>query len=152
MATLPIEFGVITSGYGERINPITKRKEFHRGIDIGVAGNPSNIPVLCTKSGIVKWFDLTRVYNPETKKGSFGVVVYVLMADGWFAIYPHLNSINGKLIQVGAFLKEGSQIGIMGSTGLSTEKHLHYQEGLTMGGVGETREPLDIINGYLHKV
>lgn len=143
----PIEGGVITSGYGWRINPITQKREFHSGIDIGVAGNPRDIPVYVTKPGVIKWIDKTRVFNPETGAGSFGVVVYVLMKDGWYAIYPHQDSLLISTM-VGVIVDAGTKLGIMGKTGLSTEVHLHYQERTSMAANGKSREPIDIINLY----
>lgn len=147
MAEKPVLFGVITSGYGERV--LHGVKEFHRGIDIGVAGNPTTTPIFVTKAGIVKWVDRTRVYDKKTGKGSFGNVVYILMADGWFAIYPHMEAIFNN-IEVGNYLKEGTQIGIMGNTGFSFGIHLHYEERDSMASSGKSRCPQDIIDLYLN--
>jgi len=143
----PIENGVITSWYGERISPITQKKEYHKGIDISTIGNHDNIPVLIAKAGVVTWIDKTRLYDPDTGKGSFGMVVYVQLPDKWYCIYPHMESIVTTL-KIGDKVEVGQQIGIMGNTGLSVGKHLHYQEGMTMGGNGQTRQPVDIIALY----
>lgn len=145
MATKPVERGVITSGYGNRV--LNGNKEFHTGVDIGVVGNPLDTPVVFAKDGKIAWMDKTREYNKVTRRGSFGMVVYVRMADDYVAIYPHLNSIDESLF-IGKEVKEGEQVGIMGNTGFSFGVHLHYEErvGLSPGG---SREPKDIIALYV---
>ncbi len=143
----PITDGIITSGYGERISPITGKKEFHAGLDISVVGNSTNIPVLVAKSGVIKWVDHTRVYDPKTGQGSFGMVVYVLMPDGFYSIYPHMDSISISAM-IGVIVEAGTQIGVMGNTGLSKGRHLHYQERTTLDTSGKSRNPLDISDLY----
>ena len=135
----PVQGGVITQGYGN--NRIYEKLPFHAGIDIGVNNNPTDIPVYCCKSGKIIY--INRV---EAQGGGFGLVVYILLPDGYYSIYAHLQSINSELgnntdIQVGNF------IGIMGTTGNSTGIHLHYEERLHMTP-GFSRQPTDIINLY----
>ena len=145
MATKPVEKGVITSGYGNRV--LNGNKEFHPGIDIGVVGNPLDTPVVFAKDGKIAWMDTTHpVYDKKTGRGSFGNVVYVRMADDYVSIYPHLKSVDASLF-VGKEVKEGEIVGIMGNTGISIGVHLHYEErvGLSPGG---SREPKDIIALY----
>jgi len=144
MATKPIRRGVITSGFGERI--LQGNREFHPGIDISVVGVPDNIPVYAAKNGKVKYFnnDISAGVNAG---GGFGRVVYLRLADGWFAIYPHLSLINGDL-HINDQVKEGDFIGIMGNTGHSLGRHLHYEERpqLSPGGA---RMPQDIYDLYV---
>ena len=140
MATKPILAGVITEGYN--INPNDKTKPIHAGIDIGVRGNPVNVPVYAAKSGQIIVIDYTRVYDPISKKGSFGCIVYVLGIDGYYSIYAHLNVINFDLRRYD-HIEAGTFIGIMGTTGISTDVHLHYEERTTLY-VGNSRNPSDI--------
>jgi murein DD-endopeptidase MepM/ murein hydrolase activator NlpD len=141
----PIELGVITSGFGERL--LNGKKDFHFGIDIAVVGNPPNIPIFAAKDGIIKWVDKTRVYSPKTGEGSFGCVVYVLGQDGWYSMYPHMDSIDTSSM-IGVYVKAGTKLGIMGNTGYSFGQHLHYQERKTMDKSGESRNPIDIVELY----
>lgn len=135
MATKPITRGIITSPYGERI--LKGQKQFHPGIDIGVAGNPTNEPVVAAKPGKISWIN-----EDPAKGGGFGKVVYVQLADGWFSVYPHMSSIVSGL-KIGQAISEGQQLGIMGKTGYSFGVHLHYEERRTMAA-GSSREPKDI--------
>ena len=138
MATKPLK-GHITSGYGKRINPITKKSEFHPGIDIAPLSR-SNEPVVCAKKGKIAYIDTEG-------KGSFGKVVYVVMPDKWYAVYPHLQAIN-KNIHIGDSVEEGVFIGLCGNTGLSAGIHLHYEERNAMGVNSLKRSPDDIIALY----
>ena len=115
MPTIPIEKGVITSGYGERI--LHGIKEFHPGIDIGVPGNPTNVKVVAAYPGRVVVIKYSY---------SFGNVVYVRRTDKMLCIYPHLAFFNPAL-KVGDQLNEGDYIGIMGNTGHSFGEHLHFE-------------------------
>jgi murein DD-endopeptidase MepM/ murein hydrolase activator NlpD len=139
MITKPVERGIITSPYGQRV--LNDQPQFHPGIDIGVVGNPTNEPVVAAKSGKIAWIN----ENPATG-GGFGKVVYVQLADGWYSIYPHMSSIEETLF-VGKEIKSGDRMGIMGNTGYSFGIHLHYEERRTMAA-GSSREPLDIIALY----
>jgi murein DD-endopeptidase MepM/ murein hydrolase activator NlpD len=145
MPTKPIKQGVITSPYGNRIR--NGVKEFHPGIDIGVNGNPVNVPVHCAKQGVIAYIDNDHpVYDPITKKGSFGRVVYVKLSDNWYSIYPHMSLINYDL-KAGQSIMENDFIGIMGNTGISAGLHIHYEERTGLGP-GGSRCPQDIIDLY----
>lgn len=143
MAVKPIRNGVITSGFGQRV--LNGNTEFHAGIDIAVNGNPTNIPVYFAKPGKISYIN-NDISKGQQAGGGFGRVVYVQMADGWYAVYPHLNLINGDL-KIGDQVKENDFCGIMGDTGYSFGLHLHYEERPTMGA-GNAREPEDVINLY----
>ena len=119
MATRPIINGKITSGYGMRQSPFNaKIQEFHPGLDIAPI-NHTNEPVLCAKEGKIAYID-------NAGKGSFGLVVYVVLFDKWYCVYPHLQQIS-KDLQTGSLIKEGEYIGLCGNTGLSAGIHLHYE-------------------------
>lgn len=134
----PVKNGRITCGYVDRKNPFNpKENQFHRGLDFG-ANEDDNI--YCAKPGKVAWIDTTRVYDAATKKGSFGVVVYIQTQDNWYSVYAHLESISADL-RIGKFINEGDVIGKMGNTGRSAGKHLHYEERDNMSGKSNSREP-----------
>ncbi len=104
-------FGMITSPYGWRVNPITHRKEFHAGVDIGA---PEGTPVFSAISGVVTyagWY------------GGYGNMVQIFNGR-MLTRYGHLSKID---CYVGEHVKQGMLIGRIGSTGLSTGPHLHFE-------------------------
>jgi len=104
-------FGEITSPYGWRINPITHKKEFHAGVDIGA---PEGTPVFSAISGMVTyagWY------------GGYGNMIQIFNGH-MLTRYGHLSKID---CYVGEHVKQGMLIGRIGSTGLSTGPHLHFE-------------------------
>ena len=104
-------FGEITSPYGWRINPITHKKEFHTGVDIGA---PEGTPVFSAISGVVTyagWY------------GGYGNMIQVFNGR-MLTRYGHLSKID---CYVGEHVKQGMLIGRIGSTGFSTGPHLHFE-------------------------
>jgi len=104
--------GYISSRYGWRIHPITGRKDFHHGVDIRA---PAGTPVRATADGVV-------VYAGRTKlNGNFVIIGH---GYGYTTLYAHLKKYK---VKVGQKVKRGEIIGYVGSTGLSTGPHLHYE-------------------------
>ncbi len=102
---------MITSSFGERINPILSVTEFHNGIDISSEeGN-----------GAVAVAD-GRVIEVRTSKTLGNFMVYETV-NGYKITYAHLKSVNKS---VGDLVKQGEVIAFTGNTGLSTGPHLHY--------------------------
>jgi len=104
--------GRVTAGYGMRIHPILKKKEFHRGIDIA---NLRGTPIYATAYGKIRsagW------------KGGYGNSVLIDHGYGYSTMYGHLRSI---VVRRGQYVRRGQIIGYMGSSGLSTGPHLHYE-------------------------
>ena len=108
----PIQKYYITSGYGVRKDPYTKRKAFHKGIDLGAAWG-SNI--LSTASGIITYVG---------RYGSYGNSVFIDHGYGIQTKYAHLSKI---LVKKGEKVDLGQIIGKIGNSGRSTGKHLHYE-------------------------
>ncbi|MCL2166690.1 MAG: peptidoglycan DD-metalloendopeptidase family protein [Clostridiales bacterium] len=102
----------ITSEYGYRFHPIYKVNRFHTGIDIGA---PREAKVIAADSG--------RVIMATTY-GGFGKTVIIDHGGGVATQYSHLNSIN---VSQGAMVYKGDKVGGVGTTGLSTGNHLHFQ-------------------------
>jgi murein DD-endopeptidase MepM/ murein hydrolase activator NlpD len=114
----------ISSGYGNRISPVTGKQEFHAGVDIPM---PPNTPLFSVVDG-----KIVAVKNDDIN----GNYVTVRGANGTEYSYSHLNSAN---VTVGQEVKRGDLIGKSGNTGRSTGPHLHF-------GVrekGKHREPLE---------
>ena len=108
----PVERYWITSGFGIRIDPITKKYARHGGLDFG---GPSGSPILSTGEGKV-------VYAGW--RGRYGRLVEVDHGLGLRTRYGHLREI---LVEKGEPVGRGTPLGIMGSSGRSTGRHLHYE-------------------------
>jgi murein DD-endopeptidase MepM/ murein hydrolase activator NlpD len=102
----------ISSYFGIRINPITKRKDFHLGIDIPVK---IGTPVFSTADGLVINTKYDSVYGNK---------VTIKHNDIYKTIYGHLNNIT---VKEGEKIKKGYIIGASGNTGRSSGPHLHYE-------------------------
>lgn len=104
--------GMITSGFGFRIHPITGKQDYHTGVDIGAtAGTAIHTPF----DGRVVTVGVDYAY------GNFVVVDH---GDGLMTYYSHCQSIVVKLGQV---VKKGQTVAKVGNTGLSTGPHLHFE-------------------------
>jgi murein DD-endopeptidase MepM/ murein hydrolase activator NlpD len=103
----------ISSGYGTRIDPFTKRPATHLGIDIACA---QGTPILAANGGYV-----TR--SEDTGPYSYGEVIFILHSDGMTTLYAHCSK---RVVKKGDTVQQGQIIGYVGSTGRSTGPHLHY--------------------------
>ncbi len=102
----------ITSPYGYRIHPVLKTKRLHTGIDLGV---PYGKNVLASNSGKV----ILAKYN-----GSYGYCVIIDHGGGMSSLYAHLSSFS---VKVGDTVATGQKIAQIGTSGLSTGPHLHFE-------------------------
>lgn len=113
----------ISSPYGYRIHPILGYSKFHSGIDIPA---PIGTPIVAAKSGTVIMAKLMSGY---------GNVVMVDHGET-VTVYAHCSAVN---VNVGDSVKEGDVVAFIGSTGLSTGPHLHFEvrvNGATVNPVG----------------
>ena len=102
----------ITSGWGRRWHPILKTMRMHYGTDFdGDRGSP----VWAAHQGVVE----TATYMKD-----FGRVVVLNHGDGFSTLYAHLNKIR---VKYGETVRQGQRIGDVGSSGLSTGPHLHFE-------------------------
>lgn len=104
--------GPITSSFGWRTNPISGHKEYHPGIDIGVA---YGTPIKAADSGTViaaTWYT------------GYGNVIIIDHGKGVSTLYAHQSSL---AVGSGAHVSRGQTIGYVGSTGYSTGPHLHFE-------------------------
>ncbi len=108
----PLEDYRITSRFGVRTDPITGRRAKHGGLDFGAA---SNSTVGATAPG--------RVTAAEWR-GAYGRLVEIDHGLGFTTRYAHLSR---TLVRVGDIVAPGDPVGIIGSTGRSTGRHLHYE-------------------------
>jgi hypothetical protein len=104
--------GNITSGYGPRKAPTAGASTFHRGVDIA---NAMGTPIGSAADGKVIF---------AGPNGSFGNHVKVQHGGGYVTTYSHLSRIDAKR---GTSVVAGQRIGSMGTTGVSTGTHLHFE-------------------------
>ncbi len=102
-----------SSGFGWRIHPWYKIKIFHPGIDFAA---PIGTEVYATGDGVVE--------KTESSFHGYGMSIIIDHGFGYKTRYAHLSAF--KVVQ-GQKVKRGDIIGLVGSTGLSTGPHLHYE-------------------------
>lgn len=104
----------LTSGFGWRTHPVYGTRRYHKGTDVGGAGI-NGTPIGAAKSGIVT----TSKYS-----SSYGNYVVVSHSDGYQTLYAHMRS---RAVKVNDVVKQGQTLGYVGTTGVSTGPHLHYE-------------------------
>ncbi|MBI1910446.1 MAG: peptidoglycan DD-metalloendopeptidase family protein [Deltaproteobacteria bacterium] len=116
----PLRFRRITSYFSKgRFHPILKRYRPHHGIDYGA---PTGTPIESAGSGVVRFAGW---------KGGYGNYIEIRHNNGYTTAYGHLSRM-GKGIRTGSKISQGDVIGYVGSTGISTGPHLHYE--VKLGG------------------
>ena len=110
--TTPIAGGRITSGYGSRFHPILGYTRFHQGVDYGAS---YGTPVHAVTDGLVAF---------TGRHGGYGNHIRLNHSSNLGSSYSHLSRI---LVSPGSRVSQGQVIGYVGSTGLSTGPHLHFE-------------------------
>ncbi|MFM7396075.1 MAG: M23 family metallopeptidase [Gammaproteobacteria bacterium] len=108
----PVERGFMSSGFGNRQDPVSGEFSFHRGVDF--AGNAGDL-VIAVGAGVVTFAG----YRPD-----YGYVVDVTHGDGYVTRYAHNSEV---LVRQGDTVSRGQRLAIMGSTGRSTGPHVHFE-------------------------
>jgi len=108
----PSEGGSLSSHYGQRNDPFTGRKAFHKGVDIA---NRYGAPVLASSRGVVVYAGHHRDY---------GYMVEVEHGYGYRTRYAHMSSV---VVKPGDEVSDNQMIGRIGSSGRSTGPHLHFE-------------------------
>lgn len=117
---LPADQFVLTSPFGSRISPFTRTTETHKGLDLSA---PAGTPVYATADGVVSFAGRYPI-RESIAWWRFGNVVVINHADRFITIFGHLESIK---VRSGQQVKQGEPIATVGSTGWSTNSHLHYE-------------------------
>lgn len=105
--------GVISSGFGWRIHPVTGERKLHKGVDFAA---PTGTPIFAAADGIVTaagWTD-----------DGYGNIVELRHDDGSVTLYAHANSV---YVSRGQTVQKGTAIAEVGTTGRSTGPHLHFE-------------------------
>lgn len=118
--------------YGMRMHPILKYKRMHKGIDL-VA--PKGTPILATANG--------KVVKAAYSVG-YGKMVVIDHGNGVETVYAHLKKLN---VEKGQAVSRGEQIAELGSTGMSTGPHLHYEIRIE----GAKIDPLTMVEGVTNE-
>ncbi len=108
----PIEGGEVVSAYGPRLHPILGIVRLHKGVDIDGA---MGAPMRSSADGVV-------VLAGE--RGGYGLTVVIDHGNQLSTLYAHMSSLS---VAPGTVVKMGDVIGAVGSTGLSTGPHCHYE-------------------------
>jgi len=117
--TMPVHGAVVTQPFGcteFTLEPFTMAcpsRHIHTGLDLAAA---SGTPIYAAADG--------RVQVINSGAGGYGLHVQLTHAGGLFTLYGHLSSAE---VGDGQLIKAGSEIGRMGSTGMSTGSHLHFE-------------------------
>ncbi len=109
----PMNYNRVSSSYGNRLNPITKKYLLHKGIDLTCNKGE---PIVSTADGVV---EIVR----SSKKG-YGNFLTVRHSFGFISSYAHLQKFKVKR---GQFVRKGETIATCGNSGYSTGPHLHYE-------------------------
>jgi murein DD-endopeptidase MepM/ murein hydrolase activator NlpD len=110
----PVAFRRISSRFGGRYHPILGRWRSHQGVDYSAA---PGTPVRATSDGLV---------TKAGRDGGYGNLVELRHVNGIRTRYGHLSGFAAG-VRVGERVRQGATIGYVGSTGLSTGPHLHYE-------------------------
>jgi murein DD-endopeptidase MepM/ murein hydrolase activator NlpD len=124
----PLQFRRLASGFGGRTHPVLGTWKKHEGLDYSAA---MGTPVMAAGDGTV---------IRAGRSGGYGNLVELRHANGITTRYGHLSRID---VRVGQRVKQEQRVGAVGSTGLSTGPHLHYE--FRVGGVA--RDPRSIKAG-----
>lgn len=115
------------SGFGWRTHPIYKTSEFHPGMDFAA---PTGTPIYSTGDGVIE--------RADNLAQGYGNHVVVNHGYGYQTLYGHMSKI---AVKAGQKIKRGELLGYVGSTGLSTAPHVHYE-------VIKNNEKVNPINYY----
>jgi murein DD-endopeptidase MepM/ murein hydrolase activator NlpD len=110
----PLGEGIMRSGFGVRKHPILGYMKMHTGVDWAA---PYGTPVYASGNGVVEkvgW------------ESGYGKYIRIRHANGYETAYGHMTAY-ARGVDTGARVRQGQVIGFVGSTGLSTGSHLHYE-------------------------
>ena len=108
----PLKTALMSSAYGNRMDPFTKKTTFHGGIDLAAKHGSS---VHASQDGVVEF---------ASTSGGYGKLIIIKHSMGYETRYGHLDTF---LVKSGDRIKKGEKIGEVGMTGRTTGPHLHFE-------------------------
>ena len=110
----PVSEGIMTSPFGDRNHPLLHQVRIHTGVDWG---SPFGTPIFASGNGEIETIGL---------EGGYGKYIKIRHANGYETAYGHMSAF-ARNLQEGSHVRQGQVIGYVGSTGLSTGSHVHYE-------------------------
>ena len=110
----PINGASLSSGYGMRKHPILGYDRLHQGVDFAA---PTGTPIMAAGTGFIEKIGMN---------GGAGNYIKIKHINGYKTAYGHMNKFAAGL-KKGSKVTQGQIIGFVGSTGMSTGPHLHYE-------------------------
>jgi murein DD-endopeptidase MepM/ murein hydrolase activator NlpD len=110
----PLADGIMRSGFGNRHHPLLRYTKMHTGVDWAA---PMGTPIYASGNGVI---------DKMGWEGGYGRYIRVRHANGYQTAYGHMSAF-ARNIAEGQRVRQGQIIGYVGSTGLSTGAHLHYE-------------------------
>ncbi len=110
----PLGQGIMRSGFGSRRHPLLNYTKMHTGVDWAA---PLGTPIYASGNGTI---------DKVGWESGYGKYVRIRHANGYETAYGHMTAF-ARATQPGARVRQGQVIGYVGSTGLSTGPHLHYE-------------------------
>ena len=123
----PVPGARFSRGFGRMRNPILGTMEFHTGVDWAI---PRGTPILAAGDGVVEKMG---------RDGGYGNLTVLRHANGYETYYGHQSAF-ARNLSVGEHVHQGQVIGYVGSTGLSTGPHVHFEIRVN----GEPVDPLRV--------
>ncbi|MEA3474981.1 MAG: M23 family metallopeptidase [Candidatus Cloacimonadota bacterium] len=119
----PLNYSFISSYFGMRLHPITKKYWLHNGVDYAARWGT---PVQASCDGVVIHKGWKGGHpTPHGNTGGYGNTIMIRHANGYKTLYGHLSRY-ARGTKIGTRVKQHDIIGYVGSTGWSTGPHLHY--------------------------
>jgi murein DD-endopeptidase MepM/ murein hydrolase activator NlpD len=117
---VPSDQFVLTSPFGHRVSPFTRAADFHKGLDLSA---PRGTPIYAAADGVVT-FSGRYPLRQSVSWWRFGNTVVLKHGENFITIYAHCDEVK---VETGQQVKQGQVIATVGSTGWSTNSHLHYE-------------------------
>jgi murein DD-endopeptidase MepM/ murein hydrolase activator NlpD len=110
----PVANGIMRSGFGERNHPLLHYMKMHTGVDWAA---PTGTPIYAAGNGVIDEIGV---------KGGYGKYIRIRHANGYETAYGHMTAF-ARGLDDGSHVRQGQVIGFVGSTGLSTGSHVHFE-------------------------
>jgi len=104
----------LTSGFGMRFHPLLNERRMHTGVDWATS---TGTPILAAGSGVIE---------EAGRKGQYGNYIRIRHPNGYQTAYGHMLRLKKGIVR-GVKVRQGQIIGYVGSTGLASGPHLHYE-------------------------